>query len=480
MTDLSTDSPRPLLIGSEWLRTPHAEQILSPFDQRVLAHVCQAGEREIAKVLQSTTQAFSLLKDIPAHAKAKALQQIAFSLQRRREEFAKTISDESGKPITDARREVDRAIQTFVVASEESKRIPGEVIPMDVSPGMENYSGMLRRFPIGPVLGITPFNFPLNLVAHKVAPCLAAGNPIVIKPAPQTPLTALLLGELIQETDLPAGSLDVVPCSNALAEKLVEASNFHALSFTGSAPVGWMLKAKAGKKRVLLELGGNAGVVIEPDADIDVAVQRCVAGGFGYAGQTCISVQRVYAHESIYETVVGKCIDRVRTVVVGDPAHEQTVVGPLIDESAAERVEAWVNEAVSQGAKIRIGGTRQGATMMPTVLTDVSPHMKVSCQEVFGPVITVMPYREFNEALTLLNDSDYGLQAGVFTQNMSKIFQAFQQLEVGTVLANEIPTFRADHMPYGGIKDSGLGREGVKYTIQELTEPRLLVWNIPT
>ncbi|MGB0911216.1 MAG: aldehyde dehydrogenase family protein [Nitrospirales bacterium] len=479
MTLLSTENPRPFLIGSEWVHTSQVEPILNPYNQRLLSHVCQAGEPELNRVLQSTTAAFSTLKDTPTHAKAKALQHIASSLQRRREEFARTISDEAGKPITDARREVDRAIQTFEIASEETKRIPGEVIPMDLMPGMESHAGMLRRFPIGPVLGITPFNFPLNLVAHKVAPCLAAGNPIVIKPAPQTPLTALLLGEVVLETDLPAGSMNVIPCSNVLAEKLVQDPCFRVLSFTGSAAVGWMLKGKAGKKRVLLELGGNAGVIIEPDADVDLAVQRCVAGGFGYAGQTCISVQRVYAHESIYDSVVEKFVNRVQAVVVGDPTQEQTVVGPLIDELAAKRVEAWVGDAVSQGATVRIGGTRKGVMMLPTVLTDVNSEMKVSCQEVFGPVVTVTPYQRFDDALQQLNDSPYGLQAGVFTQNMQCIFRAFQQLDVGTVLANEIPTFRADHMPYGGIKDSGIGREGVKYAIEDMTEPKLLVWNVP-
>ena len=273
--------------------------------------------------------------------------------------------------------------------------------------------------------------------------------------------------------------MNVVPCSNELAEKLAQDPCFQALSFTGSAAVGWKLKGKAGKKRVLLELGGNAGVIIEPDADVDVAVQRCVIGGFGYSGQTCISVQRVFVHESIYENVVDQFIDRVQKIVVGDPAREETTVGPLIDEIAAQRVEAWVNEAESQGAKIRIGGTRRGAIMAPTVLTDVSSSMKVSCQEVFGPVVTLSPYREFSDALQQLNDSAYGLQAGVFTQNMQKIMHAFQELEVGAVLANEIPTFRADHMPYGGIKDSGLGREGVKYAIQDMTEPKLLVLNVP-
>ncbi|GJL54796.1 MAG: aldehyde dehydrogenase [Nitrospirales bacterium] len=476
---MSTDSPRAFLIGSEWIRTSHTEPVCNPYDQHVLAQVCQAGEPEISQVLQSTSAASTHLRSFPAHARAKGLHHIADSLQRRREEFAKTISEEAGKPISDARREVDRAIQTFLIASEETTRIPGEIIPMDRQAGMEHYTGILRRFPIGPVLGITPFNFPLNLVAHKVAPSLAAGNPIVIKPAPQTPLTALLLGEVIVQSDFPAGSINVIPCHNDLAESLVQDDGFQALSFTGSAAVGWMLKVKAGKKRVLLELGGNAGVIIEPDADVDLAVQRCVTGGFSYAGQTCISVQRVYVHESMYDSVVEKFLSRVRDVVVGDPARDETVVGPLIDEPAAQRVESWINEAVTQGATIRSGGTRQGSIVSPTVLTDVESHMTVSCQEVFGPVVTVTPYRQFEDAVQQLNDSSYGLQAGVFTQNIQKIFHAFEQLDVGAVLANEIPTFRADHMPYGGIKDSGLGREGVKYAIQELMEPKLLVLNTP-
>ena len=471
--------PHPFLIGSEWVKTDQTEPVLNPFDQQRRATVCQAGEDEIVRTVESTTTAFGNLKILPSHVRADALQSIATALTRRKEEFAKTICEESGKPITDARREVDRAVQTFIIASEESKRITGEVIPLDLQPGLDHHSAMVRRFPIGPVLGITPFNFPLNLVAHKVAPCLAAGNPIVIKPAPQTPLTALLLGEVVLETDLPPGSMNVVPCSNELAETLVHHSCFQALSFTGSAPVGWMLKGKAGKKRVVLELGGNAGVVIEPDADVDMAVQRCVAGGFGYSGQTCISVQRIYAHENIYQSVVEKIVERVNSIVVGDPAKDETVVGPLIDEGAAERVERWIHEATSHGAKVRAGGTRNGAIIQPTVLTDVDRQMKVSCEEVFGPVLTITPYGTFDEALQLLNDSPYGLQAGIFTHDIHRIFQAFDELEVGTVLANEIPTFRADHMPYGGVKDSGIGREGVKYAIEELTEPKLLVLNVP-
>ena len=304
---------------------------------------------------------------------------------------------------------------------------------------------------------------------------MAAGNPIVLKPAPQTPLTALLLGEVFLTTDLPPEALTILPCSNALAEHLVEHDVFQALSFTGSVSVGWMLKAKARHKRVLLELGGNAGVIVEPDADLDLAATRCAAGGFGYAGQTCISVQRVFVHTSRYDAFLTDFVKKVQALQAGDPSQESTVVGPLINDQAAIRVEAWIQEALTNGATLRAGGTRQGRLVEPTVLTDVSPNMKVCCEEVFGPVVTVTPYESFDEALALLNQSDFGLQAGIFTTNVDLIFRAYSKLEVGAVLANEIPTFRADHMPYGGIKQSGLGREGVKYMIQELTEPKMLI-----
>jgi len=328
------------------------------------------------------------------------------------------------------------------------------------------------------VLGITPFNFPLNLVAHKVAPALAAGNPIVIKPAPQTPMTALLLAEVALEAGVPPGGLNVLPCDNQVAERLVVDPRFKLLSFTGSAAVGWMLKAKCGKKKVVLELGGNAGVIVEQDADLDFAAQRCASGGFGYAGQTCISVQRIFVHHSVVDLFTTKFLLQVARLKGGDPNDEATVVGPLIDQHAAHRVEEWIGEAVAQGARVLLGGKRMGSVVEATVLTNVTPTMKVSCQEVFGPVVTVTPYRQFDEALQAMNRSEYGLQAGVFTQDVNKVFHAFRHLEVGAVLANEIPTFRAEHMPYGGVKDSGLGREGLRVSIEEMTEPRFLVLNV--
>lgn len=469
---------KPLLIGHEWTRTATTVPVLNPFSGERIAEVCQAGQADAEAATAAAVSAFHSMRRLSSHARAHALATLAAELTTRQDEFAKTITSESGKPVVDARREVSRAIQTFLVAAEEAKRIAGEVLPLDWTPGTESYLGLTRRFPIGPILGITPFNFPLNLVAHKLAPALAAGNPIVIKPAPQTPLTALLLGELILQTNLPPGAVSIVPCSNTVAEHMVADSRFKLLSFTGSAAVGWRLKSKCGKKKVVLELGGNAGVIVEPDADLEFAAQRCVTGGFAYSGQTCISVQRIYVHTAVYGAFLEKLLAKVRRLKSGDPSDQGTVIGPVIDQGAARRIEDWMREAVAQGARVQVGGTRAGSLLEPTVLTEVTPSMKVSCQELFGPLLTVTPYTRFDDALSALNDSEYGLQAGVFTQDVNKIFQAYRELEVGAVLANEIPTFRADHMPYGGVKESGVGREGVRYALEDMTELKLLVLNL--
>jgi glyceraldehyde-3-phosphate dehydrogenase (NADP+) len=471
-------APRPFLIAGQWRCAGAAAPVIDPYHGAVLAEVCQAGASDVADAIEAAVAAASAMRPMPAHARAAALSAVAARIAERREEFASTISAEAGKPISDARREVGRALHTFTVAAEEAKRIPGEVVPLDWTPGSDQAIGLARRVPIGPVLGITPFNFPLNLVAHKVAPCLAAGNPIVLKPAPQTPLTALLLGEVIASVEFPPGAFSVVPCENRLAESMVRDDRFKLVSFTGSAAVGWRLKEVCGKKRITLELGGNAGVLIEPDADLNMAAGRCAVGGFAYSGQTCISVQRVLVHEDVYQRFTDKFLACVQGLAVGDPRNDRTVVGPLINEAAARRVESWVQEAVGQGARILIGGGRRGSVVEPTVLTDVTPAMKVSCQEVFGPVVTLSRYKRFDEALAALNDSDFGLQAGLFTQDVSKIFEAYRTLEVGAVLANEVPTWRADHMPYGGVKDSGLGREGVRYAIEDMTDLKLLVLNL--
>jgi len=469
--------PRPFLVHGQWKHGDRLAHVVNPFTGQTIADVVQASDTDVEEAVVSSVHAAPVMAGLPAHARYNILQQIAALIYRRRDEFASTITAEAGKPVTDAKREVGRAVQTFTVAAEEARRIPGEVVPLDWMPGSDSHLGILRRFPIGPILGITPFNFPLNLVAHKVAPALAAGNPILIKPAPQTPLTALLLGEVAMEAGLPPGGLNVVPCDNVLAERLVTDPRFKLLSFTGSAPIGWMLKAKCGKKKVTLELGGNAGVVIEPDADLDLAAQRCAAGGFGYAGQTCISVQRVFVHHAVADAFTTKLLMHVARLKAGDPTDETTTIGPVIDPAAAHRLERWIGEAVAEGARVLLGGKRMGSVVEATVLSDVKPDMKVSCQEVFGPVVTVTRYGQFSEAIACLNQSDYGLQAGVFTQDINKIFHAFRHLEVGAVLANDIPTFRADHMPYGGVKDSGLGREGVRAAIEDMTEPRMLIVN---
>lgn len=471
--------PHPLVIGGTRLSSSLTDAVRNPYSGDTIAHVCLADRALAEEAVRSTVQAAAAMSRLSGHVRASACAAIAERLRERHEEFAAVMVAEAGKPITDARREVGRAIQTFVIAGEEAKRLGGEVIPLDWTPGMERYFGLTRRIPIGAILGITPFNFPLNLVVHKVAPALAAGNAIFIKPAPQTPLTALLLGELVAGVGLPPGALNVVPCDNQVAQALVEDDRFKMLSFTGSAAVGWMLKAKSGKKRVALELGGNAGVIIEPDADLELAAQRCAAGGYGYAGQTCISVQRIFVHESVHARFSDIFLAKVRAITVGDPTREDTIVGPVINEAAAVRIERWIEEARAQGARVLAGGGRTGAVVAAAVVSDLTPTMKLSCEEVFGPVVSLAPYRTFDEALRAVNDSPYGLQAGIFTRDITRIFQAFRELEVGAVLANEIPTFRADHMPYGGVKDSGLGREGVRYAMEEMTEPRLLVLNLP-
>ncbi|MCC6347136.1 MAG: aldehyde dehydrogenase family protein [Nitrospirales bacterium] len=384
---------------------------------------------------------------------------------------------ESGKPLRDARGEVDRSVLTFRVAAEEASRIGGEVIPLDRNPFSEGRWGFTRRFPAGPVIGITPFNFPLNLVSHKVAPAIASGNPIIIKPAAQTPAAALLLGEIATGAGLPGGGISVIPCEVKVAEKFILDERIKVLSFTGSAPVGWMLKAKAPQKKALLELGGNAGVLVDESADLEYAVKRCVNGAFSYAGQVCISVQRIYIHERVYDAFVDRFLSLTKALTIGDPLAENTDIGPMIDEKNAVRADTWIGEAREKGAKVLTGGRREGNFYLPTVLADATPEMKVSCMEVFAPVVTVVRVRDFEEGLHAMNSTVYGLQAGVFTRDLKHAFSAFERIEAGGVIINDIPTYRVDHMPYGGVKQSGFGREGVKYAIEEMTELRLMVLN---
>lgn len=467
-----------IFLAGSWKPCKKAVEITNPFNGGAVGSVHQAEAAEIEHAIRAAQQAFPELRRMPLYRRAEALQKITDGITDRREELARMICAEAGKPITDARGEVGRAILNFQTAVEETKRLGGDVIPMDLAAGSESRFGIVRRFPIGPVLGISPFNFPLNLVGHKIAPAIASGNPIVLKPAPKTPITALMLGEIIGTAGLPAGTVSILPCSNELAQKMATDERFKLLSFTGSAKVGWFLKGTAGKKKVLLELGGNAGVIIHRDADLDLAARRCAAGGFSYAGQSCISVQRIYVHEPVIRPFMDRFLNRVKGLKTGDPMEESTNVGPMIDPGAAERTEQWVAEAVGQGARVLIGGKRRGQLFEPTVLDHVTPVMKVCSEEVFAPLVVVIPYNDFDDALSSLNNSAYGLQAGIFTNDLKKIFQAYEELEVGGLMVNEVSSYRIDPMPYGGVKDSGLGREGVRYAIEEMTELKLLALNL--
>ncbi len=449
--------------------------ISSPFDHSVVAVVYEASVDDVETAIGSAVEAFNVTRKLSSFQRASTLRRIADGIRQRREEFARTICQEAAKPIKTARIEVDRGIYTFEVAAGEATRIYGEYIPLDTLEATSGRWGLVRRFPLGPVFAITPFNFPLNLVAHKVAPAIAAGCPLILKPAPQTPVTALMLAEIVQEAGWPEGALAVMPLSNDDAAKIVSDPRIKLLSFTGSAPVGWDLKNKAGKKRVVLELGGNAGVIVHSDTDLAYAAQRCVAGGFSYGGQTCISVQRILVEQSSFETFKKLLLDSVHKLKSGDPMHDDTDVPPMIRESDAIRAGQWIDEAVQAGAKLLAGGKRHGAFVEPTVLTGTAPEMHVNCAEVFAPVVTLEPYEDFHDALRQINNSPYGLQAGVFTRDAGRIQLAFDELEVGSVIIGDVPSFRVDQMPYGGIKESGLGREGLRYSIEDMTERKLLV-----
>jgi acyl-CoA reductase-like NAD-dependent aldehyde dehydrogenase len=465
-------------LQGKWIEEGNPVEIRAPYDGTPLAEVFQATRQHAEQAIRAAVRAFGTTRKLPAFERQRVLRSIAQHITSRKEEFARTLAQEAGKPLKAARTEIERAIFTFTVAAEETTRIHGEYLSLDWQQFTSGRWGIVKRFPIGPVAGITPFNFPLNLVAHKAAPAIAAGCSMILKPAPQTPLSSLLLAEAVEQAGLPDGAFNVLPLSNEDAGLLVTDERIKLISFTGSAPVGWEIKRRAGKKKVVLELGGNAGVIVHGDADLAWAAERCVTGGFAYAGQTCISVQRILVERPAFAKFRDLLLAGVRKLNVGDPMDETTDLGPLIRESDAIRAEDWVTAAIQDGATLLCGGKRRGSILEPTVLTGTRPDMKVNCQEIFAPVVTLEPYDDFAQALRLINESPYGLQAGVFTRDAARIFQAFEELEVGGVIAGDIPSFRIDHMPYGGVKDSGLGREGLKYAIEDMTEPRLLVMNL--
>jgi len=467
-----------MLVGGEWIESDKYFDLINPYDGQPIAEIPLASGEDVTRAVDSALRGFKEISTLPPHCRADILLKISNLLIEKKEKIAQTIAVESGKPLKYSIGEVERAVETFRFASEEAKRIHGETIPMGASKGSENRVAFYERFPLGVIGAITPFNFPINLVAHKVAPAIAAGNAIVLKPAEQTPLTALLLGEILLEAGLPSKAIQIVTGDGVTGAALVNDDRLKMITFTGSPPVGREIKSKAGMKKVTLELGSNSGVIIEPDADIDTAVTRALMGAFANSGQVCISLQRIYLHREIYEIFKSRFVEKVKGLKSGDPMNAGTDIGPLIDRAAADKTGRRVNEAVKEGACILLGGKGKGSFFEPTVLENVTPSMQVVCGEVFAPLVSLISYDDFDDALRMVNDSIYGLQAGVYTKDINKAFKAFRVLEVGGVIINDVPTYRADHMPYGGVKESGLGREGLKYAVEEMTELKTLVLNL--
>ena len=468
-----------LLINGEWVAPNGTADVRSPYTGEPVFRVSLAKEAEVSRAIDVAAEAFLSWSEAPAHERSRILYRASELLEARKEDLGRTIALEAGKPIRDARAEVLRAVQTFRFAAEEAKRIYGETIPMDAQIGSEKRVGITFRQPIGVIAAISPFNFPLNLVAHKVAPALATGNTVVLKPASVTPVTALKLGEILLEAGLPKGVLNVLVGGGAeVGNPMVASEKVAMVTFTGSPPVGMGIRDRAGMKRVILELGSNSAVIVHEDADLQAAATALAKGAFAYAGQICISVQRIMVHEAVQQKFLSLFLPLVQALVVGDPLSEETEVGPMIDLKSAERGETWIREALAGGARALVEGKREGALMWPWVLADVTREMRIVCDEAFAPVVTVQRYATFDEAIALVNDSQFGLQAGVFTNDLNLAFRAGKRIRTGGVIVNDTSNYRADHMPYGGLKLSGMGREGVRYTMDEMTEIKLVAFNL--
>lgn len=468
-----------VLIDGRWEETGDRITVFNKYTGQETGSVAAAGPAEVDRAVAAAQAAFSPYRDMPAYRRAQVLAHASRRIQELREEFARLIATECGKAWKYALAEVDRAVQTFQFAAEEARRIHGETVPLDAHPSGEGWFGFYLRVPVGVVAAITPFNFPLNLVAHKVAPALAAGCTVVLKPAEQTPLTALRMAEVLMECGLPPGVLNVLPgYGPVVGEPLVADPRVAKITFTGSVEVGRRIVARAGIKKVTLELGNNSAIVVDADADLAKAVPQACTSAFACSGQVCISAQRIFVHRQVFDVFAERLAAAAMAQRVGDPLDPQVDVGPLIDIREAERIEAWVNEAVTQGARVLTGGRREGPLYYPTVLTNVTLDMKVMRQEVFGPVVCLVPFDDFDDALRMANDTEYGLQVGIFTQNIYKALQAVRRLDFGGVVVNGPPSFRVDHMPYGGVKQSGLGREGVRYAVEEMTHVRMVSVNL--
>ncbi len=469
-----------LFLAGQWVETKNKIKIFSPYDKKHVSTVCLASEAHIEKALFKASEAFTHMKKLSSYEKSHILSKIKNGLIQRKKDLAFSISEEMGKTLKESYLEVDRASYTFEIAAEECKKMEGAILPLDLLPSTRGRVGFSKRFPLGVIFCITPFNFPLNLAAHKIAPAFAVGNPVILKPPLQCPSSSLIVAEIIDKVGLPEGAFSVIPCDNDMAQRAACDDRVKLISFTGSAHVGWYLKSQAKKQKIVLELGGVASLIVTEDADLKDVVGACINGAFSIAGQSCISTQRLFIHKNHYEKFLKDFVNKVSKLKVGHPLQEDTDIGPLISSDAATRVESWVKEAKNNGANIECGGKRQDAFYWPTVLTGVKKTMKISCEEVFGPVCMVESYDDYERVLTRINDTSYGLQAGLYSHDVKKIWRAYEKIDVGGLIINDTPTWRIDNMPYGGIKDSGLGREGIKYAMNEMTEPKLLVLKDPS
>ena len=469
----------PYYLANEAVAPNRDLEVTDKYTGEVATRVAMADGEAIEAAIQAAVDAAAPMRRLAAYEREQVLVHCVQRFKERFEELADALCVEAGKPIKDARGEVTRLIDTFHIAAGEATRMYGEVLPLDISARARGYSGKWKRVPIGPCSFISPFNFPLNLAAHKVAPAIAAGCPFILKPATRTPVGALIIGEVLAETDLPKGAFSILPCRRDQADPFTTDDRLKLLSFTGSPGVGWGLKARAGRKKVVLELGGNAAVIVDQDADLDDAVERMVIGAFYQSGQSCIGVQRVLIHEAVYDEVRDRLVAATRALVSGNPRDEKTFIGPMISEGEAVRLEGWILDAVSAGARLLCGGQRDGAVLEATLLEDVPADRDIVCKEAFGPVAVLSSFRDFDDALSQVNDSVFGLQAGVFTRDLYKAERAWDELDVGGVVIGDVPSWRVDHMPYGGVKDSGLGREGIRFAMEDMTEIRLFVLRTP-
>ncbi len=467
-----------MYLGGKWVDRKEKIDVVNPYDGVTVGRVAAASQEDYTKAIEIADKTFALTRELPAYKREETCKAIATGLEKNLERFSRMMCLELGKAYKDSKGEVLRAIGVFRAAAEEAKRIGGEILDMDWNAGAENRMGLVRRFPLGVLAGISPFNFPLNLVAHKIAPAIASGNTIVLKPASKTPIMALMLAELIDKTDHPKGAVSILPGSSKSSSPLLEDPRVKLITFTGSSEVGWWIKAHSGKKRVVLELGGNAGVAVADDTDLEYATTRLLYGGFASAGQSCISVQRIFVHEKVYDKFLALFKAKVKKLKVGDPLKKDTDIGTMVDSQSVDNTLENIRLAVRDGAKILTGGKRKGMVLEPTVLIDVTSKMDVCSKEAFAPLVVVSKYKDFKKVVDEINDSDYGLQAGVFTNRMNDIFYAFKHIDCGGVVINDVPTYRADHQPYGGMKNSGLGREGIRYTIEDMTDIKILSMNL--